>query len=451
MKKYLIVAGMSRSVHSVITLLMKISVIAVLAAALLPAAAPPRQANSRIAAAFEQFWAAASPAQAESAAKQLIRIGLSFDEVWKELKAGRHYPAYPGGIVTLNNQTKDGVTHFFSVNIPQNYDPARPYPLRFQLHGGISGRSDNQPRGTGNIGALAGAPDQFYVLPYAWNGAPWWSEDQVLNFAAMVDQLKRTYNIDENRVVVSGVSDGGTGSYYLAMRDTTPYAAFLPLNGFLLLLAEDLLGDSSAFPSNLINKPFFVVNGGRDPLYPAAIVEPTIHDLMAAGVEVSYHPQPDAGHDTSWWPQMKTPFEQFVREHPRVPHPEHVTWETNDLEHNRAHWIVIDKLMPDDRRSSLLLGPTPLEPYFRRKPSGRVSAFRSGNRIVAMTKGVAQFTVLLSPDVFDFSQPIEVIANGHPAFTGSLTPNVETLLRWAARDNDRTMLYGAELQIEIKP
>jgi Prolyl oligopeptidase family len=431
---------------------MKILMIAVFAAAVISAAPlSPRQANKTIDAAFEQFWAAASPSQAESAAKELIRQGVSFEDVWKRLKAGRHYVAYPGGIVTLKNATKDGATHFFSVNVPRNYDPARAYPLRFQLHGGVSGRTDNQPRGTGSIGQLAGAPDQFYVLPYAWNRAPWWSEDQVLNFAAMVDQVKRTYNIDENRVVVSGVSDGGTGSYYLAMRDTTPFAAFLPLNGFLLLLAEDLIDDSLAFPSNLINKPFFVVNGGRDPLYPAEIVDPTIRDLVAAGVDVAYHPQPNAGHDTSWWPQMKTPFEQFVKEHPRVPHPEHVTWETNDLDHNRAHWIVIDKFMVNDRRSSLLLGPTPLEPYFRKKPSGRVSAFRSGNQIVAMTKGVAQFTVLLSPDVFDFTQPVEVIVNGHPAFTGNIARNVDTLLHWAARDNDRTMLYGAELQIEVKP
>jgi hypothetical protein len=28
-------------------------------------------------------------------------------------------------------------------------------------------------------------------------------------------------------------------------------------------------------------------------------------------------------------------------------------------------------------------------------------------------------------------------------------PNVQTLLKWAAADNDRTMLYGAEVQIKL--
>ena len=48
--------------------------------------------------------------------------------------------------------------------------------------------------------------------------------------------------MDENRVVLSGVSDGGTGTYYIAMRDTTPYASFLPLNGFMMILQNPSLG-----------------------------------------------------------------------------------------------------------------------------------------------------------------------------------------------------------------
>jgi hypothetical protein len=30
-----------------------------------------------------------------------------------------------------------------------------------------------------------------------------------------------------------------------------------------------------------------------------------------------------------------------------------------------------------------------------------------------------------------------------------LEPSPETLLRWAARDRDRTMLFGAELELEV--
>jgi hypothetical protein len=39
---------------------------------------------------------------------------------------------------------------------------------------------------------------------------------------------------------------------------------------------------------------------------------------------------------------MEGPFEKFVADHPRDPHPARLTWEAADQKHNRAHWLVID-------------------------------------------------------------------------------------------------------------
>ena len=92
--------------------------------------------------------------------------------------------------------------------------------------------------------ARSPAPSRFTSIPYAWADAPWWSDDQVLQPRARSSmRLKRLYNVDENRVVVSGVSDGGTGAYYVAMRETTPFASFLPLNGYLMVLAQRDIDD----------------------------------------------------------------------------------------------------------------------------------------------------------------------------------------------------------------
>ena len=52
------------------------------------------------------------------------------------------------------------------------------------------------------------------------------------------------------------------------------------------------------------------------------------------------------------------------------------------------------------------------------------------------------------PDQFDFDQPVRVTVNGRVAFDGMVDRDVETLLRWAARDNDRTMLFAAGLEID---
>src|SRR5439155_1507027 len=82
--------------------------------------------------------------------------------------------------------------------------------------------------------------------------------------------------------------------------------------------------------------------------------------------------------------------------------------------------------------------------------SGRVDLVRTGNTVKATTRGVSDFTLLLSPDVFDFSQPVKVEINGHAAFEGMVTKSIATLAAWAARDNDRTMLFGAELKVAVR-
>ena len=59
--------------------------------------------------------------------------------------------------------------------------------------------ADRRP---GGVGRLAGA-EQIYVMPVGWDEAPWWSEAQIDNLRAILDSVKRTYNVDENRVVLS--------------------------------------------------------------------------------------------------------------------------------------------------------------------------------------------------------------------------------------------------------
>ena len=81
---------------------------------------------------------------------------------------------------------------------------------------------------------------------------------------------------------------------------------------------------------------------------------------------------------------------------------------------------------------------------------GRVDLARKGNTVTATTRGVSSFTLLASPDVFDFSAPITVVANGRQVFSGRVQKSVPTLMKWAAIDNDRTMLYGAEIHVKVQ-
>jgi acetyl esterase/lipase len=404
-------------------------------------------------AAFKAFWDARSPQDVAKLIPGLIASGVSFDEALKRLKAGRLYSAnVPKGVVKSSYRARER-EFFYALNVPDSYDATKRYQVRFQLHGGVN-RPSNQPRGDGTIGALAGA-EQIYIIPYAWADAPWWSEAQIENLNTILDTVKRTYNVDENRVVVAGVSDGGTGAFYIAMRAATPFASFLPLNGNLLVLRSDDVRSGDLFPNNLRNKPFFAVNGGRDPLYPAAFVQRYVSHLKEKGVEIDYEPQPDGAHNTAWWPSVKDSFEGFVRRHPRNPLPDTITWEsTGSAIDNRAHWLIIDKLGPKSRNEpqfddvNLVTDVGPML-FDNTRPSGRVDLVRTGNTVTAKTRGVAEMTLLLSPDAFDFSQPVKVQANGRVVFNGRVEPSVATLLKWAARDNDRTMTFGAELHVKV--
>ncbi len=126
---------------------------------------------------------------------------------------------------------------------------------------------------------------QIYLHPSGWAAAQWWDEEQVDNIVRSVDTLKRKYNIDESRIYITGISDGGTGVYYMALKEPTLWSSYLPLNGSIAVVRS---------------------------------------------------PQNGAGHNTAWWPTEREPYETFVREHARVAHPTKVSWETERTENKSA-------------------------------------------------------------------------------------------------------------------
>jgi hypothetical protein len=488
---------------------------------------------------FDRWWSAATPDAAAAVGEEIAASGISFDAALSRLEAGRPYSRRaPTGIVRSSRQ-ENGIEFYYALNVPADYDPARSYPVRFHLHGGVTVPEDNQPRGNGDIGALAGGEPHVYVLPSGWVDAPWWSDRQVRNLREILRAVKRTYNIDENRVSLSGVSDGGTSAWFVAIRDPAPYASFVAMIGSLMVLRERALVRNDLFPNNLSNRPFFVVNGALDPLYPTALVEPVLRHLKERGVKIEYRPQLTGAHNTVWWPEVRPEVDEFLRRSRRTALPDTVTWECSDgAAQARAGWVRIDRVraakerqladlnlmpMPPTREFGVMalgtrvttvvvgssaarvglrrgdivmsvdgaalpagedfdqaltrcrpsnpiaisvlrdgaqvelkgvyepvkVGDGSLRLFDRRSPSGRVDLTRSGNAVIAATSGVDAFTLLLSPDAFDFSKPISVQANGRTAFEGKLTPSVRTLMKWAAVDDDRTMLFGQELQLTV--
>ena len=269
-----------------------------------------------------------------------------FDKAYRRLRQGRTYTAQPTGLVRMSNRS-NGVEHHFVLNVPDTYDPREeisgPHSSCTAAWRYVATISRWGPARS----ARSPASSRFTSIPYAWAGAPWWSDDQVLTtFDAILDAVKRRYNVDENRVVVSGVSDGGTGAYYVAMRDTTPFASFLPLNGYWMVLASRDIDDGDALraTTSATSRSSSSTADAIRCIRRASSIR-TSSTTRRAASSLDYHPQPDAGHNTQWWPTVRDSFEAFVRAHPRQPLPDTLTWETSDSsKHNRAHWLVIDEL-----------------------------------------------------------------------------------------------------------
>ena len=381
-----------------------------------------------------------------------------YDEMAAHLKAGPTYQSARAGRITLPTSDR-GVSLDNVLEVPADYDPARRWPLRVSLHGGVGraapGPGDPPARPLTNRIQSAG---ELVLHPRAWSGSEWWTWGQVDNIAKLIDRIKREYNVDESRTYITGISDGGTGVYFFAMRAATPWAACLPLNGQPLVLANpDSGAEGQFFASNLANCPLHAVNGGKDPLYPAASVSPLIAMFRRGGIAVDFQVYPEAGHDVSWWPDERAKFEAFLAAHRRVAHPERISWATERTDrYNRFRWLVIDRLgqrssdrpLPDVNKFAVDNGRE-LSLFSRSRQSGRVDITRTGNTFEAETRGVSAFTLLLSPDVVDFSSPVRVVVNGRTVHESRVEKSVRTLMAWAARDNDRTMLYGAELKITV--
>ena len=234
----------------------------------------PAAANEALDAAFARLWAAATDQETAGAVEAILATGADAGEVRARLRAGRPYAPAPTGRQALSRRNRDGVEHPYIVHVPAGYDPAAPLPLRVYLHGGVM-----RPLPDGD-GWWRGEDrwvrdDAIVVAPASWNGSPWWRRSQIENLAGLLADLKRRYNIDENRVHLLGVSDGATGAYYHAFKAATPWAACLAFIGHPAVLGHPgTRADGEMHVVNLRGKPLFIINGARDRLYPAALIEP---------------------------------------------------------------------------------------------------------------------------------------------------------------------------------
>lgn len=202
-------------------------------------------------------------------------------------------PAREGetGVMHFDNEprTRGG----FSLYVPESYTPDRAWPLVVALHGGSGhGRGFlwNWLRDARSFGAILAAPTSAgNSLGSTW--ALMGDDNDTPNLARIVAQVREKWNIDPQRLLLTGMSDGGTFCYVSALDSQSPFTHIAPVSAtFHPMLV------SMADADRLRGLPIFLVHGALDWMFPVEVARQAQKALTAAGANVTYTEIDDLSH-----------------------------------------------------------------------------------------------------------------------------------------------------------
>lgn len=120
----------------------------------------------------------------------------------------------------------------YLVYLPQSYNNSEKWPLILSLHGSGERGSNIEDVKKWGIHKLLRENDDFpfvVVSPQCPMGEIW--EMQFNALSDLLDEIKNDYNIDEERVYLTGYSLGGYGTWNFAILNPEKFAAIVPISG----------------------------------------------------------------------------------------------------------------------------------------------------------------------------------------------------------------------------
>lgn len=182
--------------------------------------------------------------------------------------------------------------------LPQNYEASgKKLPLILFLHGAGE-------RGSGNLELVKkhGPPKlveknakfPFVVVSPQCPKNERWSQQPVNE---LLTSILKNYNVDPQRVYLTGLSMGGFGTWDLAARHPERFAAIVPICG----------GGDPQTAEQLKSMPTWVFHGAKDGAVPLKRSQEMVDAVKAAGNKhIEFTIYPDAGHD-SWTESYANP------------------------------------------------------------------------------------------------------------------------------------------------
>jgi predicted peptidase len=207
----------------------------------------------------------------------------------------------------------------YQVFVPRGFTRSKTWPVIIALHGGGSYGSEGIRQTDGGLGrAIRTDPDRFpaiVIFPQAHSdGTPGWQLEGGMAVMAALDKSIKEFKGDPKRVVLTGLSAGGNGTWSLASRYPDRFAAIVPVCGFISKfkgatsgvdypgLARADAGDPYAFIAKMVSGiPIWIFHGDADKSVTVEESRKMAAALKAIGANVQYTEFPGVEHN-AWDP-----------------------------------------------------------------------------------------------------------------------------------------------------
>lgn len=321
--------------------------------------------------------------------------------------------------------------------LPPKYDPSKPTPLWIYLHG------SNGPAGTEPWSTWAASKGMVCVAPWSPNKSYWHPVDGATDplvyeesfFFAFMDSWRAKFNVDVDRIYLSGFSAGGFGSWWFSLRYPEYWAAVMPMAGG----PPANWGERGPYeqPGKL---GYWIWHGDQDADVPVDLDRKGVEGLKKYGTPVWYKEYAGGDHNT-WFGKDKAEIEKVVlgvvEKERRITWPDRVVWCWD------AAWY---KAFP---RTAPLKGGWWLE-FGECGERARIEVVYAGdNTFKATAKDVKDFTIRLSPDMVDLSKPVVIEANGKEVFKDTVAVDFEILLKRQEKWFDPKRLVTGEVHVAV--
>ncbi|MEO6708764.1 MAG: prolyl oligopeptidase family serine peptidase [Planctomycetota bacterium] len=374
----------------------------------------------------------------------------AFDDLIETLRAGpllEKSPKPRKGAAELHKFGETTVGYTFSceagvfryaVDVPPGYDPTRPAPVLLDPgHGTGAGKSDQEKADflTFYRGQCtqAGLDDWLIARTEILEqiGADGLEgqkpEDQIAGvFQLFWRDLASRFCIDPDRLYVTGLSQTGFWSWYLARASAGRYAGIAPMSS--------VTWQVDPYTPNFTNLPIFVLHGEKDTVCPVSQARGTSERLQRAGMNLKYVEVPGAGHDIATWSRLNEGLKWLAIQQ-RAKYPRHAAKAFETLVDPWCGSLCVDEIEAQGDGKA------------QTRPTANIEIEIQGQNVKLTSKGVKRATLYCARELLDVAKPIEVTWNGKRAFQGTPERNFVTALSVALDRADWTQTFECSIEL----